>query len=445
MFNGFFDVNDSFYFIGIGGVSMSALASLLLGFGKKVAGSDTNQNEYTSRLKTLGVRIDCQHASPSISGYDVIVYTDAVKENNVQLCEALKLGKTVISRGALLAEVSELYNVLIAVAGCHGKTTCSSMLSHIFFAANKKFSCHIGGNDLKFFNCYDGGHDYIIAEACEYNKNFLRLKPEIAVVLNSDVDHMECYGSAECLKEAYKQFAASAKAVVTLYGDLNVRGSITFGFDDRADYYAKTIKNNGGKFTFTAYEGETALGTVRLGVYGKHNVLNALAAIAVSRYVGIPFDCISQGLSDFKGVQRRFEQIGTVNGALVIADYAHHPNEIKATLRTAKLITGGELHVIFQPHTYSRTKILFRQFTSVLSAQKSLMLYKTFAAREYYDDAGSALRLSQALKKSCYGDDLRDIKRFMGAAKEGDTVLVLGAGDIYYLAKSALTGAEVGQ
>lgn len=438
MTKNFLDVYNSFYFIGIGGVSMSALAKLLMGYGKQVAGSDTAENEYTRSLQDLGVRVDDQNFPPSVGDFDVIVYTDAINESNAQLREAVKLNKTIIPRGMLLFEVSLLYDSVIAVAGCHGKTTCTSMLAHIFDAAKFGFACHIGGNDIRYMNCYDGGSSYFITEACEYNKNFLRLKPKIAVILNSDADHLECYGSVDCLKQSYLQFAESASLVVSLYGDLNLKNAVTFGFDNRADYYAKGIKNEFGKFSFTAYEGEVKLGKVNLDVYGKHNVLNALAALAVARSVGIPFGDIAEGLNSFKGIERRFENIGAVNGAKVIADYAHHPNEIKATLRTVHLFAKGEVYVIFQPHTYSRTKNLFKQFVSVLSPLKNLLIYKTFAAREYYDDAGSALKLSQALKKSRYADSVQDIEDYYKKVHEGDVVLVLGAGDIYYLAKRAL-------
>lgn len=438
MFNNILAFKDNFYFIGIGGVSMSALALILNKMGKTVAGSDITSNEYTARLQSAGIRVDSQDNLSVIENYDAVVYTDAVKDTNKQLCEAVRLHKAVISRGALLGELCELFRKTIGVSGCHGKTTCTSMISHIFSQAELSFSCHIGGNDLQLLNCSFRGYDYFVTEACEYNKNLLWIHPDVAVVLNSDTDHLECYASEEDLQQTYIAFADRASVAIGLYGDLSVAGATTFGFDDRADYYAKGIKNVNGKYSFNVYEGDCKLGTVKLDVYGKHNVLNALAAIAVARSVGLPFETISRGLTDFKGVQRRFERVGAVNGAEVIADYAHHPNEIKATLRTARLVTQGELYVIFQPHTYSRTKNLFKQFVAVLSPLKNLLIYRTFAAREYYDDAGSALTLSAALKKSRYADSVRDIERFIGKAKKGDTVLVLGAGDIYYLIKETL-------
>lgn len=417
---------------------MSGLAKYILSLGKKVGGSDISTNEYTEQLTAMGASVNTGTIIDSVKDYDVVIYSDAIKDTDSRLCEAQKLSKHVISRGQLLYEVSRNFKKTIAVSGCHGKTTCSAMLTHIFFAANKKFTSHIGGNDVRFSNFYYHGNDFFITEACEYKKNFLLLKPDIAVVLNSDADHLECYGSEEELKKAYLRFADSADMTVSLYCDLSVPYGVSFGFDKSANYYAKNIKCLDGLYSFTACEGGNELGKVNLKVYGKHNVLNAVAAIAAARCAGIPFVSIQDGLNSFTGVERRFENIGTVNGAVCIADYAHHPNELRAVIRTAQKLTSGRLFVVFQPHTYSRTKNLFKQFLRVLSPLNNLLIYKTFAAREYYDDAGSALTLSQSLKKSRYGNDLMDIADFVGKADENDIILFLGAGDIYYLAKEVV-------
>lgn len=414
---------------------MSGLAKYLLLLGKKVGGSDISSNEYIDELISLGASVSIEPVVDSVKDYDLIIYTDAIKDTDIRICEAQKLSKEIISRGQLLYEISRDFDKVIAVSGCHGKTTCGAMLAHIFASTDKKFASHIGGKDLRFTNFYYCGNDFFITEACEYKKNFLLLKPDIAVILNSDADHLECYGNEADLRRAYLQFADSADVVITLYRDLPVQYGLSFGFDKSADYHAKNIKCDGGLYSFTAYQGNTELGSVKLNVYGKHNVLNALAAMAAARSVGISFADARNGLESFSGVERRFETIGNINGAICIADYAHHPNELRAVIRTAQKLTEGKLFVVFQPHTYSRTKNLFRQFVKVLSHLNNLLIYKTFAAREYYDDAGSALTLSQSLKKSCYGDDVNDIKDFIGKSEKGDVVLFLGAGDIYYIAK----------
>ncbi len=414
---------------------MSALAKILYGSGKRVAGCDRCESDYTAALKNDGIEVTIGN-NADFGNFQVVVYTDALPESNPALIAARRQKKVLVSRGKLLSALSSTCKKTIAVAGCHGKTTCTAMLAHIFECAETAFTSHIGGDDLTFSNAYSCGKDFFLTEACEYKKNFLYLTPGIAVVLNSDADHLDCYGSAENLKKAYLQFIGSAAQTVKLYGDLPEADGVTFGFDDRADYYAKNIRNVNGAFTFKVYERGVELGKVSLSVYGKHNVLNALAATAAARLSGIGFEKISAGLARFHGVKRRFERIGTYNGAACIADYAHHPNEIKAALKTARLVTCGELYVVFQPHTYSRTKDLFTSFVLTLSAVKKLMIYKTFAAREYYDDAGSALTLSHSVKRSSYGDCETDIERFLSCAREGDTVLFLGAGDIYDIAKT---------
>ncbi len=411
---------------------MSALAEYIRGCGKAVGGCDAVRGVYVNKLEEKSIKVT-NFDEADISGYEAIVYTDAIAENNELLCKARSSGKAVIPRGEFLAAVASAFGKVIAVSGCHGKTTCTAMLAHIFNNAGKAFACHIGGSDRKFDNFYMNGEDYFITEACEYRKNFLRLDPDVAIVLNSAADHMECYGTVEELKKCYSRFVSKAGEGITLYGDLNTGGK-TFGFDRRADYCAKDIVSDCGKYCFTVCNKDKKVAKIKLGVFGKHNVLNALAAYAAADVCGLDSQKIIEGLEEFSGVRRRFEYLGTYNGASCVADYAHHPDEIKATLKTARAITEGKLYVVFQPHTYSRTKILFSRFVAVLNPVKRLLIYKTFAAREYYDDGGSAYTLSLALKKSRYGDSLHDIVNFLRDAKEGDNVLFLGAGDIYDIA-----------
>ncbi len=437
MLNGICGNNHSFYFVGIGGVSMSALAKLVHSWGKRVAGSDICRSVYTDELAGLGIAVDICGAACSVAGFDVVVYTDAIPESNPQLSEARRLGKTVISRGRFLADVCANFGTVIAVSGCHGKTTCTCMLAHIFSAADKKFCAHIGGRDIEFGNLYSCGNDYFITEACEYKKNFLYLKPDTAIVLNTGIDHLECYKNIGDLKNSYLNFIGSADVKINFNGELEPDG-LTFGWGDGAMYSAKKINQTKGKYSFDLFEGDADLGRINLNVYGRHNILNALAATAAARSAQIGFNYIKLGLSQFKGVERRFEKLGDVGGVEFIADYAHHPEEISASISTAKKAAEGRLFVVFQPHTYSRTKLLFKQFVRVLAHLQNLLIYRTYAAREYYDDGGSALTLSQHIKKSRYGDDERDIIDFVSAASAGDMVLFLGAGDIYDIAKSAV-------
>lgn len=427
---------DSFYFLGIGGVSMSALALLLKHMGKRVQGCDREQGDCTERLNKEGVDVLIGSFDPNFGGCDAIVYTDAVDDSDRSRACAMRTGKILLSRGELLKAVSDRFAVKIAIAGSHGKSTCTAMTAHIFMSAKRKLACHVGALDRAFGNEYMDGNDYFITEACEYRRNLLWLKPDIAVVLNTEPDHMDTYGDEQHLLNTYSEFCRKSGKSIKLYGELGDVSAVTFGFDARADFHAAAVKGIRGKYSFRLYERDKCLGDVSLGVYGKHNVLNALAASSVARMCGISFNEIRDGLSRFCGMARRFENIGSINGTPAIADYAHHPGEIKAAIKTARQLTDGKLYVIFQPHTYSRTRTLFSQFVNVLSNVDKLLIYRTYAAREYFDDAGSALTLSRAIRRSVYADSSEQICSFISGADKGDLVLILGAGDIYYIARS---------
>lgn len=417
---------------------MSALAKILSARGKSVRGSDVAEGEYTASLTAAGIPVSTERDDPALDGCDVVVYTDAVRSDDAHIVRAVRAGKPLLSRGKLLAALCGCYGRTIAVAGCHGKTTCTAMLAHIFHEAGRSFTAHIGGNDAVFGNCVAEGDDYFITEACEYKQNFLLLSPDIAVILNSDADHLECYGGASELVAAYRRFAESSSKCVCLFGDACARGDMTFGMERGADFTASRISCDGGKYAFDILFCGRFFCSVSLSVYGRHNMLNALAAAAAAHVSGVRPEHISSALSAFSGVEGRFQSIGGFNGCEVIADYAHHPREISAALHTARLITHGELYVIFRPHTYSRTKNLFADFVDVLGKCRHLLIYKTFAAREYFDADGSALRLSQALKNSRYAQSEREIEYFMRGARSGDKILVLGAGDISRIVKGLI-------
>ena len=420
----------SCYFVGIGGAGMSALAKLFMYFGAEVRGCDIVIGKYAGELAALGVEVDLGGRVEGVDECDLLVYSDAVKLFDAHICRAERLGIPVISRGRMLAEVCSMFDRTIAVAGCHGKTTCTSMLAHIFSAAGKGFCAYIGGNDAELGNFCGFGRDVLITEACEYNKNFLLLRPHTAVVLNSDADHLECYSDESELAEAYKSFLHDAQKSICLEGDRCSRGSTTFGFSRTADYCAANVCSEGGKYSFEIFEYGLKLCGVSLKVFGRHNVLNALAAAAAARACGVSARAVMCGLEDFKGVEGRFEFIGEYNGCAVVADYAHHPQEIRAAIRTAREVCGGRIYVIFQPHTYSRTKNLFNEFVECFEGADELLICKTYAAREYFDERGSALALHEAIKTSRYADYERDVSDFLNRTNKGGVILVLGAGDI---------------
>ncbi|MBR2442547.1 MAG: UDP-N-acetylmuramate--L-alanine ligase, partial [Clostridia bacterium] len=379
------------YFIGIGGISMSALAKFLCICGYEVAGSDAVRGEETENLAFYGVRVYIGEDGErtELKNADAIVYTDAISLGNKEFSWAKEHGKKLYSRAELLSIVSLEFPHVLSVAGSHGKTTCTSMCAHILKSASVPFTAHIGGEDGTFGNFYSSGMDYFVTEACEYKKNLLKLRPNTAVLLNIDKDHMECYADENELLTCFKRYCQNADATFVCADDvkcLSLGDFPSFGIiSSLADYRAVDLRANGERYSFTVEEYGKALCRVRLNAIGRCNVYNALAAFAAARSFGFDEREIVKGLETFTAVKRRFEKVGAYRGASFICDYAHHPREIASTVATAEGVCKGKLFVIFQPHTYSRTKLLMREFVEVLRPIKNLMIYKSFPAREKYD------------------------------------------------------------
>lgn len=418
---------------------MSGLALFLQKQGFCVAGSDIAAGSMTAKLEEEGIRVHYGHAPERIGIADAIVVNSAIAEDDVELAEARRRNIPVYSRAELLHLVAACFENSVGIAGCHGKTTATAMCAHVLEECSGSCSAHIGGEDFDYGNFHFGGDRYFVTEACEYKGNFLKLEPNLAVVLNTDKDHLECYGSAENLRAAYAEFARRADGAIVCGEDeiVNmVRPSLTFGMSDEFDVSASNVRSSGGKYSFHLRICGEVFDKVKLNVYGKHNIYNALAAAAVAEYYGYPPSFAAEGLKKFRGIRRRFEPLGRLNGAELIADYAHHPREISASLHTAGEICGGRLFVVFQPHTYSRTKLLFGDFVSVLSGVENLVVYKTYPAREYFDADGSALTLSEHLPNSLYIESVRELEIYLRCSLgAGDVALFLGAGDIYFAAK----------
>ena len=432
------------YFIGIGGISMSALAKLLSGCNYSVSGSDAARSEETENLAFYGIKtfVGENASRAELLNADVVVYTDAIPLINKELLASKAYKKRVLSRAELLSIICNNFTNVIAVAGSHGKTTCTSMCAHVLKRCGVPFTAHIGGQDSLFGNFYSSGWEYFITEACEYKKNLLKIPAQTAILLNVDKDHMECYNSENELFDSFRRYCLSARTAFVCADDKRCQelGEFaTFGIKNSlADYRAIDLRGNGERYAFTVEEYGRALCRVRLKAIGYCNVYNALAAFAVMRSFGFDEKEIARGLEDFVAVKRRFEKIGCYHGASIICDYAHHPREIASTLATAKKICKGELYVIFQPHTYSRTKLLMKDFMDVLHPIKELVLYKTYPAREEYDPTASAQALAEALA-CAYVESIYELKTYLKQrAREEDVVLFLGAGDIYYLAQELL-------
>ncbi len=433
------------YFIGIGGISMSALAKLLSVRGYEVSGSDGVKSEETDSLAFYGVKVfvGVDENREALLQADAIVYTDAISEEHAELKRARREQKEIYSRAELLGLLCKEYPSVVAVAGSHGKTTCTSMCAHILKYSGVPFTAHIGGEDNGLGNFYSTGSEYFVTEACEYKKNLLKVRADVALLLNIDQDHMECYEGEQDLVASFRRYCEQADTAFVCADDSRCVGLgefPSFGIHSMlADYRAIHLRASDEKYSFTVEEYGKPLCRVKLNAIGRCNVYNALAAFAAMRSLGFHEREIAKGLESFTAVKRRFEKLGNYHGASFICDYAHHPREILSTLSTAEGVRRGDLYVVFQPHTYSRTKLLMKEFVSVLRPIKNLMIYKTYPARERYDEAGSAARLAFAVGNCLYAENVYVLKTWLKkTVKEGDTVLFLGAGDIYYAAQYLL-------
>lgn len=425
------------HFIGIGGVSLSSLAKYLLHLGFTVRGSDVVKSTYTDQLERLGVKVFFGHDAANVGDAQVVVYSDAIKSDNPELVKAYEDGLFVMTRAQLLKCVAENFKTVVGVGGCHGKTTVTCMLAHIFKAAKRGFALHVGGEDYELSNSAVFGDEILLTEVCEYKKNLLELRCDVAACLSADADHLDCYEGYDELKKTYDEYIKLANKAIINGDDRYLRryaasSVVRYGEGKDCDYRIEELHSSGGKYSFSVLvRGEKAF-SVKLAVYGKHNAYNALAASAIALELGVPPKYVKRGLTEFKGVKRRFEVIGEINGATVVVDYAHHPREISAALATAREAASGDLTVVFQPHTYSRTLFLKDEFVSVLSQVENLALYSTFSAREEYVAGGSAFDLYRDMgEKGAYYDDfdrlIADLKKSLA---KGGLLLVLGAGDL---------------
>ncbi|MGN1076883.1 MAG: UDP-N-acetylmuramate--L-alanine ligase [Candidatus Gallimonas sp.] len=431
----FSEFPNAVYFVGIGGVSMSALALLLHERGVRVRGSDLKEGEYTRLLRERGISVHIGESEPVTE--NAVVYTGAATFSQPQLAAAKRAGKRLIPRAEILGRIAEEFPSVVSVAGCHGKTSTTSMLSHIFARAGRAFTCHIGGEDAAFGNYYSSGGDAFLTEACEFQRSFLFLKSSVAVILNTDLDHSDCYRTQEELTEAYAEFARRAEQVIVNADDLRARKiphALSFGLHT-GDLYASELCPDREKYAFTVMDRSVPLVRIKLNVPGIFQIYNALAAFAAARLCGISAEEARLGLEDFRGVKRRFERIGTFGGVPVVCDYAHHPREIAATLRTAEKLCRGTVRLVFQPHTYTRTRDFMKEFVEALKKAESPIVYKTFAARENFDFEGSAAALLARLPEARYAQTPSQLKKRLAEnLRPDDLILVLGAGDIYDVA-----------
>ena len=433
------------YLIGIGGVSMSSLAEVLLGMGLIVCGSDFNRSKNVIALEAKGIHVEIGHRAENIpADADFVVRTAAVRDDNPEIKQAHAMNIPVFERTEAWGAISRDYGNAVCISGTHGKTTTTSMCTHILMAADKDPTVMIGGT-LPLLNAgHRVGHgNVIVMEACEYYNSFLSFHPTVAVILNIEADHLDFFKDLYDVENSFRQFAERVPQdgyIVANYDDLNTmqtvmdvdRKKITFGLDPRADVHAANIEYIGANSHFDIIYKKRRFADVTLHVPGEHNVKNALAATAAAICLGIRPTAVKYGLAGFNGAGRRFEFKGKYNGADVYDDYAHHPGELKCLLDTVEKLNYRRTVLVFQPHTYSRTAALFQDFVKQLKRPDVVFLAEIFAAREQNTIGISSSALADEIEGACFFPTFEELEaELRRTAEPGDIILTVGAGDVY--------------
>ena len=448
------------HFVGIGGIGMSGIAEVLLNLGYKISGSDLRRSEVTARLASLGAVITAGHRAENIAGAEVVIVTSAVARDNPEILAAHERHIPVIQRAEMLAELMRL-KYGIAVAGMHGKTTTTSMIAAVLAAGGLDPTVVVGGRvGAMGSNARLGKSQYLVAEADESDRSFLKLSPILAVVTNIDREHMDCYRDMQDVENTFLQFMDS----VAFYGGVIAsndndalrrlfpgvrRRLLSYGLREDSDFRIFNLQCGRSEASRAlsrfqvAYRGQE-LGAFELRVPGAHNVSNATAAIAVGVGLDLPLENIRQALADFSGVDRRFQIMGTADGVTVVDDYGHHPTEIRATLAAARQCGFARIHVIFQPHRYTRTQLLLDDFATAFRDADSVLVLDIYAASEQAIPGISAELLANRITEEG-GQEALYVRSFgeaaelaTHAASSGDMVLTLGAGSIWQLALQVL-------
>lgn len=445
------------HFIGIGGISMSGLAEILLEEGFTISGSDAKQSALTDSLAKKGATIYIGQKAFNLSIRPaLVVYTAAIREDNEEFKAAVDAGIPMLSRAELLGQIMDNYEKSIAVAGTHGKTTTTSMISQILLVAKADPTISVGGIlEAIGGNIRVGGSEVFITEACEYTNSFLHFHPKYSIITSVEAEHLDFFKDIDDIRRSFHEFAGNTAhdGVLIINGQIaaldqitnNLSCSVTtYGLCENDDFYAKNITyNDHACGTYTLMHKTEDLGTVSLSVPGKHNVSNSLAAIALCLNLGLPLDVIKKGLLQFGGTKRRFEYKGTKNGITVIDDYAHHPTEVAATLTAARNYPHGRIICVFQPHTYSRTKAFLSDFARVLSMADIVVLADIYAAREKNTIGISSKDLLAELQKngqeSYYFPSFDEIEKFLSEkCINNDLLITMGAGDVYLIGEHLL-------
>ena len=445
------------HFIGIGGISMSGLAEILLKEHFTISGSDAKESALTKHLENMGATVFYpQKASNIIDGIDVVVYTAAIHDDNPEYAEAKRQNLPMLSRAELLGQLMTNYETPIAISGTHGKTTTTSMLSHILLEAETDPTISVGGilNAIGG-NIRVGNSDIFVTEACEYTNSFLNFFPKISVILNVEEDHMDFFKDIHDIRNSFHKFSALLPEDGLLVVNKNIEeletitdglvcNVVTYSETQDADYSAANIEfDELGNASFDLIKYGTYVDRIMLSVVGNHNVSNALGVIAVADALEIPLEVIKKGILSFTGTVRRFQYKGERNGFTIIDDYAHHPTEIRATLTSAQNYPHKDIWCIFQPHTYTRTKAFFHEFAEALSLADHIILADIYAARETDTLGMTSEALAEELKKlgadAYYLPSFEAIENFvLEKVIHGDLLITMGAGDVVNIGESLL-------
>ena len=445
------------HFIGIGGISMSGLAEILLGEDFVISGSDSKSSPLTQALEKKGATIYYgQRATNITDDVDVVVYTAAIHPDNPEFACAKEKGLPMLTRAELLGQIMRNYDTPVAISGTHGKTTTTSMVSHILLAGDCDPTISVGGILPAIGgNIRVGNSETFVTEACEYTNSFLSFFPKISIILNMDADHLDFFKDIDDIRHSFRRFAELLPADGTLiinadtpkYEDIirnlpcNV---ITYGLEHDADYQAADITyDKYGHASFSVLRNGVKVGSYYLKVPGIHNVSNALAAIALGHLLGLSEEVIIKGLGSFTGTDRRFQYKGEVAGVTIIDDYAHHPTEIRATLDAAANYPHQTTWCVFQPHTYTRTKALMNEFADALCRADKVILADIYAARETDDLGVSSRNLMELINArggdACYFPSFNAIENFLlEHCENGDLILTMGAGDVVKIGEHLL-------
>ena len=427
---------------GIGGVSMSPLAEVLHSMGLAVQGSDQTDSPVVEQLRKLGISVHVGHDAQDIQGAEFVIRTAAIHDDNPEIAAARAGGIPVFERAEAWGAIMRQYENALCIAGTHGKTTTTSMATHIFMAAQADPTVMIGGTLPMLHSGYRvGGGQTIILESCEYCNSFLSFFPTVAVILNIEEDHLDFFKDLEDIKASFRRFAQLTPPegrVVANADDKNTMDALaglslfTFGFSEGADCRAENLAWRQGRGEFDIVVDGALYTRLSLDVAGRHNVYNALAAAAAAYVLGVPGEAVRRGLEAFSGAGRRFEYKGEVNGARIYDDYAHHPGELHALLEMARTLDCRRVICAFQPHTYTRTRALFDDFVRELKAADVVVLTEIFAAREINTIGISSRDLAAQIPGALYCPTLEDAaEKLRELAQPGDLILTVGAGDIY--------------